>query len=286
MDQRGGGKSTPAAELCENTTQLLVSDIEALRTKLQIAKWHIVFGGSWGSTLSLAYAQTHPDSVGALVLRGIFLGEAWEADWTLRGTGAAVMFPDAWDKFIEYLSPEQREDPLASYHKLLLSDDPETQLRASRPWNRWESSVSYLELPEDAFAKDDNDVWNLQHARMEAHYFVNGCFLRDDKALMKKENIDRIANIPSECRQRSFIAMTSELMPSSVHCSGPIRCRVPASSSLGFAQGLATIEAVLVVKGWSQCFGKFAGVCRFLVCSDRCRRNPVQRRNWLRYATS
>ncbi|ETN44391.1 prolyl aminopeptidase [Cyphellophora europaea CBS 101466] len=197
LDQRGSGKSTPVAELRENTTQLLISDIELLRSRLGISSWDIVFGGSWGSTLSLAYAQAHPDKVRHLVLRGIFLGEEWEFDWTLRGAGAALLFPDCWETFLSHLPEDERKDPLAAYHKLLTAEDPETRLKAARSWNNWEISISNLVPPPDAFEKADDDDWNLQHARVETHYFVNGNFLRGDRALLKKENMDKIARIPA-----------------------------------------------------------------------------------------
>lgn len=198
MDQRGGGKSRPVAEIRDNTTQLLIADIETLREKLQIAKWSMVFGGSWGSTLSLAYAQAHPEAVGTLVLRGIFLGEEWEFDWTLRGHGSAVLFPDHWENFVQALPEDKRNDPPKAYHELLISEDRETALNAAKHWNRWELSISTLTLADDAYEKLDDEDWNLQHARIEAHYFLNGCFLRDDKRLLRKENIERISHIPSK----------------------------------------------------------------------------------------
>lgn len=210
MDQRGGGKSRPVAELRENTTQLLVADIETLREHLEITKWAVVFGGSWGSTLSLAYAQTHPDVVGALVIRGIFLGEQWEADWTLRGIGPAVLFPDRWEDFIQALPEEERDDPLKAYHALLTSDHRETALTAARHWNRWEMSISTLVLADNAYDNLEEEDWNLQHARIEVHYFTNGCFLRDEKRLLKKENIERIAHIPSKCSLLSAVPTLSD----------------------------------------------------------------------------
>lgn len=204
MDQRGGGKSRPLAEIRENTTQLLVADIETLREKLQIPKWSMVFGGSWGSTLSLAYAQTHPEAVGSLVLRGIFLGEEWEFNWTLKGHGSAVLFPDRWEDFIQFLPEEKRNDPPKAYHELLVSEDRATALTAAKNWNRWEMSISTLLLANNAFEKLEDEDWNLQHARIEAHYFLNGCFLRDEKRLLRKENIDKIAHIPSESLPFTF----------------------------------------------------------------------------------
>lgn len=196
LDQRGAGKSRPVAEVRENTTQLLISDIEALRKKLSIPKWHIVYGGSWGSSLSLAYAQTHPEMCGALVIRGIFLCTDWEFDWTLHGGGAATMFPDRWDDFVNFLPEEKRSKPAAAYHEMLMSGDRETMLKAAVSWNRWELSISFLVLADDAFAKLEDEDWLLQHARIESHYFANGCFLKNGKKILAPENIERIKDIP------------------------------------------------------------------------------------------
>lgn len=187
------------AEVRENTTQLLIADIETLRTKLSIESWDVVFGGSWGSTLSLAYAQAHPMVVRALVLRGIFLGTNWEFDWTLRGGGASTLFPDRWADFVGYLPEDKRGDPMKAYHELLMSEDHATSLKAAWHWNRWELSVSTLTLAEDAYAKLDDEDWCLQHARIEVHYFVNANFLAGDKAILRSENVERIKNIPSKC---------------------------------------------------------------------------------------
>jgi len=212
MDQRGSGKSTPVAEIRENTTQLLIADIETLREKLEIPRWSMVFGGSWGSTLSLAYAEAHPEAVGSLVLRGIFLGEEWEFDWTLRGQGSAVLFPDRWEDFIQFLSEEKRNDPPKAYHELLVSEDRETALTAAKNWNRWEMSISTLLLAENAFEKLGDGDWNLQHARIESHYFLNGCFLRDEKRLLRKENLEKITHIPSEWPPHIWIPRDGDIL--------------------------------------------------------------------------
>lgn len=207
MDQRGAGKSRPVAELRENTTQHLVSDIETLRTKLGIEKWHIVFGGSWGSTLTLAYAQSHPEACGALVIRGVFLCMDWEFDWTLNGGGAATMFPDRWADFINFLPEEKRAEPVKAYNELLFGDmekDRERIIAAASSWNRWELSISFLLLADDAFEKLEDDEWLLQHARIEAHYFANGGFLRDGKEILNEKNIARIKNIPTHIVQGRY----------------------------------------------------------------------------------
>lgn len=136
FDQRGAGKSLPVAELRENTSQLLVSDIEALREHLAITKWHMVFGGSWGSTLSLLYAQTHPEAVGSLVVRGIFTVRESEVQWTRTAGGAGTLFPEAHEEFMNFLPPAERKDPWPAYHKRLTSEDLETRLNASRAWSK------------------------------------------------------------------------------------------------------------------------------------------------------
>ena len=198
IDQRGSGKSTPVAECRENTTQLLIEDIETLRQKLNVSKWDLVFGGSWGSTLSLAYAEAHPQVVGALIIRGIFLGVEWEFDWTLRGGGPAVLFPDKWEDFVNFLPREDREDPVMKYYEILHGEDKKRALAAAGAWNKWELDISFLMGATAEMYKEDDEDWNLQHAKIESHYFMNGCFLRGEKELLKKENIEKLADIPSE----------------------------------------------------------------------------------------
>lgn len=234
MDQRGAGRSRPVAEVRENTTQLLVIDIETLRTKLAIQKWDVVFGGSWGSTLSLAYAQAHPTIVRTLVLRGIFLGMEWEFDWTLRGGGASTIFPDRWADFVGYLPEDKRSNPMKAYHELLMSQDRATSLEAAWHWNRWELSVSTLTLAEDAYAKLEDEEWCLQHARIEVHYFVNGNFLAGNKAILRPENIERIKNIPSKClyNLQRYVSMTSPIQAYIVQGRYDVVCPPRAAWSL------------------------------------------------------
>lgn len=224
LDQRGAGKSRPIAELRENTTQHLISDIEALRTKLAIDKWHIVFGGSWGSTLALAYAQAHPKVCGTLVLRGVFLCMDWEFDWTLRAGGAATMFPDHWAEFVNFLPEGKRADPVKAYGEMLFGDmekDRESILAAARSWNKWELSISFLLLADDAFAKLEDEEWLLQHSRIEAHYFTNGGFLRDGKEILNKKNIDRIKDIPTHIVQGRYDVVCPPKAAWSVHQALP-----------------------------------------------------------------
>ncbi|CAN5438599.1 prolyl aminopeptidase [soil metagenome] len=193
FDQRGSGKSTPHAELRENTTWDLISDMEALRVKFGIDKWY-VFGGSWGSTLALAYAETHPDRCLGLILRGIFLTRRKELDWFYQ-YGASEIFPDFWERYRDEIPVAERGDFIAAYHKRLTSDDEQTRLSAARAWSVWEGSTSKL-YPD----KDLMDHWEGEHealslARIESHYFVNNSFFPTENYLL--ENVGKIRNIPT-----------------------------------------------------------------------------------------
>ena len=175
FDQRGCGRSTPHASLVDNTTWHLVSDIEALRAHLGIEQWH-VFGGSWGSTLALAYAETHPDRVTALVLRGIFLVRQLEVDWFYQ-RGAGAIFPDAWEKYVAPIPPDERGTLVPAFYRRLTSDDRDVRLAAAKAWSIWEGSTSCF-APNDALvAKTAGDDFAVAFARIECHYFMNGCFL-------------------------------------------------------------------------------------------------------------
>ena len=159
LDQRGAGKSTPVADLRENTSQHLVSDIEALRTHLNISKWHMVFGGSWGSTLSLLYAQTHPDVVGSLVLRGIFTVRKSEIDFTRGPDGAARLYPELYEEFLNHLPSKDRKDPYPAYHALLTSDDAKARLGAAKAYSKWELGISKLIPDPGDFGKLEDETW-------------------------------------------------------------------------------------------------------------------------------
>lgn len=193
FDQRGAGKSAPAAELRENNSQLLVADMETLRRRLRIQQWFMVFGGSWGSTLSLLYAQAHPDRVDSLVLRGIFTERKAELRFSRGHDGAARVFPEAYESFIQYLPPEDRADPYAAYYKLVTSDDQETRLAASKSWCQWDLSIMKLIPEKDAIASK-NDTWSLQHARLETHYAVNNGFMQEGQ-LLSPESLAKIRHI-------------------------------------------------------------------------------------------
>ncbi|KAH8652033.1 proline iminopeptidase [Xylariales sp. PMI_506] len=203
FDQRGCGNSRPNGELCENTSQLLVADIETLRKHLVITKWHMVFGGSWGSALALLYAQTYPEAVGSLVLRGILTVRKSETEWGRGGNGASNIYPDAYEAFIGHLPVEERGDPYASYYRLLTSSDHRVQIDAAREWNRWDLTRGSLEVDPNSFSRLDDEAWSLTHARLEAHFYVHGAWLEEGQ-LIKKENIDRIRHIPASLIQGRY----------------------------------------------------------------------------------
>ena len=192
FDQRGSGRSTPHADLVDNTTWDLVADIERLREHLGIERWQ-VFGGSWGSTLALAYAEAHPGCVTELVLRGIFMLRRWELEWFYQ-EGTSRLFPDAWDKYLEPIPPVERGDLISSYHRRLTSPDEATRLAAARAWSVWEASTSLL-LQDEAFIKGHEDPhFALSFARIESHYFVHGGFLDVEDQLLRDAH--RLHGIP------------------------------------------------------------------------------------------
>jgi len=192
FDQRGCGKSRPHAILVNNTTWDLVNDIEILRSALQIDRWQ-VFGGSWGSTLALAYSQRHPERVTELVLRGIFLLRKSEIDW-LYQKGASQIYPDLWQHYLEPIPKKERGDLLNAYYKRLTSEDSNTRLQAAKAWSIWEASTSFLVPNEKVAATFSGDGLALSLARIECHYFVNGGFMEENHLI---KNIDKVRNIPA-----------------------------------------------------------------------------------------
>ena len=192
FDQRGAGQSTPHAELEGNTTQALVADIEAIREKLAIEQW-MLFGGSWGSTLALIYAQAYPQRVSALIVRGIFLCRPEDIHWFYQ-QGASRLFPEYWEQYLAPVAEAERGDMVSAYYRLLTSDDEPTRLEAARAWSLWEGHTISL-LPcketEQTFAAAK---FALAMARIECHYFMNQSFLKDNQIL---NNIDKIADIPA-----------------------------------------------------------------------------------------
>jgi proline iminopeptidase len=193
FDQRGSGRSLPHASLENNTTWDLVADIEKLRTRLGIDCWQ-VFGGSWGSTLALSYAQTHPQVVTELVLRGIFLLRPEELHWFYQ-EGASRLFPDYWQDFIAPIPQDERDDLIAAHHRRLTGDDDAARMASAHAWSVWEGVTSNLLVSEAAVGRFQSDEFALALARIEAHYFVNGGFM--DKPDQLLDNIDRIRTIPA-----------------------------------------------------------------------------------------
>jgi len=191
FDQRGCGKSTPLGELQENTTWDLVADAEKIRERLGIGRW-LVFGGSWGSTLALAYAETHPERVQGLILRGIFLGRRMEIDWSFAD-GCRRIWPDGWDAFVGELSPRERGDVIHAYLRRLTSPDVTTRRSAAHAWNTWEEGASRL-IPRLEPPNEEDAEKEVALARIEAHYFVNDSFFNPDDQLLT--NAGRIAGIP------------------------------------------------------------------------------------------
>ncbi|KAK1316236.1 Proline iminopeptidase [Acorus calamus] len=200
FDQRGAGKSTPHACLDENTTWDLIKDIEKLREHLDIPKWQ-VFGGSWGSTLALAYSQTHPDKVTGLVLRGIFLLRKKELDWFYEG-GAAAIFPDAWESFRDFIPENERDNFISAYDKRLNSDDLQTQYMAAKIWTTWELRTAHLLPNEEHIKKGEDDIFSLAFARIENHYFVNRGFFPTESFLL--DNINKIRHIRTSIVQGRY----------------------------------------------------------------------------------
>ena len=193
FDQRGCGRSHPHGSLEKNETQYLVADIEMIRAKLNLDSWH-VFGGSWGSTLSLVYAQTHPENVKSLVLRGIFLARPQDTDWAFSGGGATRMFPDYWQAYLDTLPKGQTDTSIKAAYEIMTGDDKALALKIAKAWAQWEIRCCTL-MPDEAFVADktdDESSWSL--ARHEAHYMVNDCFLSDNQILA---NCDKIAHIPT-----------------------------------------------------------------------------------------
>ncbi len=193
FDQRGCGQSTPSSELIDNTTWDSVSDIEKIREYLNIEKW-AVFGGSWGSTLSLSYAIKHPDRCMALILRGIFMLREKELKWFYQ-EGASFIYPDAWEKYLEPIPKDKHGDLMSAYYEILTGDDKQARFQAAKAWSIWEASTSKLIQNEKSLHHfEDDDVADI-FARIECHYFVNKGFFEYDGWLL--DQIDAIRHIPS-----------------------------------------------------------------------------------------
>jgi proline iminopeptidase len=191
FDQRGCGQSTPHAELDGNTTQALLSDMEAIREHIGIERW-LLFGGSWGSTLSLLYAEAWPQRVLGLVLRGIFLCRQQDIDWFYQH-GTSRLFPDYWQDFIAPIDPSARDGLVAAYYQLLTGDDEVTRLNAARAWSVWEARTSTLK-PRASLVEHFSDAWvALGMARIECHYFINRCFIAPNQII---DEVQHVRDIP------------------------------------------------------------------------------------------
>lgn len=193
FDQRGSGKSTPHAELKDNTTWHLVSDIEKLRQHLSINQWHL-FGGSWGSTLSLIYAIEHPEHVLSMTLRGLFLCRPEELKWFYQ-FGAHHIFPDQWEAYQEHIPQQEQSDFISAYYKRLTSKDEQVRLEAAKRWSTWEGATSKLVQDPSLLGSYSADEFALAFARIECHYFINKIFVKDPNYILN--NIDKIKHIPT-----------------------------------------------------------------------------------------
>jgi proline iminopeptidase len=215
FDQRGAGRSTPLGELADNTTPHLIADMERLREHLGIGRWQ-VFGGSWGSTLALAYAQTHPEQVTSLVLRGIFLCRPQEIDWFLHGMG--TFFPETRRRFVEHLPQAERGDLLASYFRRLTDPDPAVHLPAARAWSIYEGACSTLLPSPETVAAFGEDRMALGLARIEAHYFTHDIFLPENSLL---DGVGRQAGIPSVIVQGRYDMVCPIATADELHAAWP-----------------------------------------------------------------
>ena len=217
FDQRGCGRSKPHTCLEDNTTWHLIEDIESIREILDIKKW-LVFGGSWGSTLALAYAQKHPKNVSQLVLRGIFMLRQKELQWFYQ-YGASEMYPEAWQGFLKEIPENERDNLIEAYRKIFYGDDEEKKLSAAKAWSKWEASCSFINYNPDAVKDSLNAEFALAFALIENHYFVNKGFLDNENQLL--ENIDIIRNIPAVIIQGRYDVVCPPTTAYELHSKWP-----------------------------------------------------------------
>lgn len=216
FDQRGCGRSRPTASLEANTTWDLVADIERLREANGTDRW-MVFGGSWGATLALAYAQSHPSRVSELVLRGVFTGRRRELDWFYRG-GAGALFPAEWERFLEPLSASQRTDPVAAYRSLLLHEDRDVRARAARAWTDWESSTVAMRATRPGPSHGPVGDTTIAFARIENHYFVHDLWMEEGQLIAKAGSL---ASIPGIIVQGRYDVVTPPVTAFDLHRAWP-----------------------------------------------------------------
>ena len=217
FDQRGCGRSKPHTCLEDNTTWHLIEDIESIREILDIKKW-LVFGGSWGSTLAIAYAQKHPKNVSQLVLRGIFMLRQKELQWFYQ-YGASEMYPEAWQGFLKEIPENERDNLIEAYRKIFYGDDEEKKLSAAKAWSKWEASCSFINFNPDAVKDSLNAEFALAFALIENHYFVNKGFLDNENQLL--ENIDIIRNIPAVIIQGRYDVVCPPTTAYELHSKWP-----------------------------------------------------------------
>lgn len=194
FDQRGSGRSKPHAELSNNTPDRLMEDIETIRTTLGVNSW-ILFGGSWGSTLSLLYAQTHPGRVKAMVLRGIFLARQSDLDWIYREGGASRVFPDQWQDFLAPIPVEERDDMVTAYHRRLFGDDELARMNAAKHWAMWEGRIATLRPNQEVIDHFADPRLALAMSRIECHYFKNNAFIEESQIIKHMNLVARIPGI-------------------------------------------------------------------------------------------
>jgi proline iminopeptidase len=217
FDQRGAGKSTPFADLVDNTTQDLIADIEKIRAHLGIERW-LVFGGSWGSTLALAYAQTHPECVLGLVLRGIYLARRWETMWLYEEGGAGRIRPENWLRFVAAIPPAERGNIVDAYWQRLTSDDEVVRVEAARAWGAWEGSALTLEESPETEAEFSSPEVAVSLARLEAHYFRHDCFLEPGQLL---RDIGKIRHLPAVIVQGRYDIICPAQSAFELHAAWP-----------------------------------------------------------------
>ncbi|WP_020188058.1 prolyl aminopeptidase [Methylopila sp. 73B] len=216
FDQRGCGRSTPYANLDANTTWDLVADIERLRAMTGAERW-LVFGGSWGSTLALAYAETHPERVSGLVLRGIFTLRRFELDWYYQ-SGASLLFPDKWEKFLAPIPENERGDLIAAYRKRLIGDDAAARLEAAKAWSVWEGETITL-LPDPAITgQHGGDAYALAFARIENHYFTHAGWMEEGQLI---RDAHKLRGVPGVIVQGRYDVATPAVTAWDLHRAWP-----------------------------------------------------------------
>lgn len=207
-EQRGAGRSRPFAEIRQNNAQLLVEDIEKLREHLDVIQWQIVFGGSWGSCLTLLYTETHPASLKSLIIRAVWAGRKAELQFSRGSTGAARIYPAEYERFVNFLPHEDRSDPIPGYYKLMCSSDSEKVKAAAKEWNRWDMTMTSISTSSGMYDKLEDEDWCVGHAMLETHYFSHAGFLEEGQ-LLREENIARIRHlegISAQCQTTLLFA--------------------------------------------------------------------------------